>query len=232
MPFVDEIISPADAFRLFLCARYRRTTLKLAGRIDAYWLTYSKRLGIPPCVKASAEVAIERLRQHVKKYDIRLRGQRVDQDPYKRNPIALIDRIEQKEGELDVFEQTLGHGIDPAHTVQPLVVHTHVYCLKSDVMKIVEEISKESFFAAVHSPVAPRLKGASDASIRAAIASVYDDADKGGDRPNINKLPGAVAPRLKASGYKATGRRIKKIGIEFAGRRGAVRVRLTKAVPE
>jgi hypothetical protein len=156
MSGADEPIPPAAAFRLFLCARYRRTTLKLADRIDADWLTYSKRLGIPPCVKASAEAAIERLRRHVKDYDIRLRGIRVAEKDKQAGPPTWIDRIEQKEGELDVFEQTLGHGIDPAHTVRPRVIYTSVYCLKSDVDKIVESILKERFFAAARSSVSKK----------------------------------------------------------------------------
>jgi hypothetical protein len=218
-------IPPAAAFRLFLCARYRRTTLKLADRIDADWLTYSKRLGIPRCVAVSAEAAILRLRRHVKDYDIRLRGIRVAEKDKQVGPPTWIDRIEQKEGELDVFEQTLGHGIDPAHTVRPRVIYTSVYCLKSDVDKIAEGISKECLPSANE----PALKWAGEPFIRDVIAAIYDDADKGGDRPNINRLPDAVQPRLTAHGYKATGRRIKKIGSEeFAHRRGKVGVRLTR----
>jgi hypothetical protein len=61
------------------------------------------------------------------------------------------------------------------------------------------------------------------------ITAVYDEADKGGDRPNINQLPKAVLPRLKARGYTSTGRRIKEIGSaeKFASRRGEIGKRRT-----
>jgi hypothetical protein len=64
------------------------------------------------------------------------------------------------------------------------------------------------------------LKTAPDAIIESVISAVYDDADKGAERPNINKLPDAVMPRLRALGYETSGRRIKDIGRhKFAGRR-------------
>jgi hypothetical protein len=76
----------------------------------------------------------------------------------------------------------------------------------------------------------PSLTPASQAVIKRTIEDVYDDADRGGPRPNINELPGAVHPRLNARGYKTSGKRIKEIGgsEEFSERRGKVGVRRTK----
>ena len=59
------------------------------------------------------------------------------------------------------------------------------------------------------------LKEATPSMIRDAIGAVYDDADKAKTKPpNINELPAAVQPRLKAGGYAASGRQIKQIGGE------------------
>jgi hypothetical protein len=59
------------------------------------------------------------------------------------------------------------------------------------------------------------LKGATPSMIRNVIGAVYDDADKAKTKPpNINELPAAVQPRLKAKGYAASGRQIKQIGGE------------------
>jgi hypothetical protein len=73
------------------------------------------------------------------------------------------------------------------------------------------------------------LKLAPDAVIEGVIAAVYDDADKGAPRPNINELPKAVLPRLGALGYRTSQRRIKRIGgaEKFASRRHVVGKRHT-----
>jgi hypothetical protein len=58
--------------------------------------------------------------------------------------------------------------------------------------------------------------------IEKVITEIYDDADKGADRPNINQLPKVALPKLKALGFRASGRQIKDIGSDekFANRRG------------
>lgn len=211
-----DIIAPADAFRLMLSARYGKTTLKLAEKINhPAWFTYRKSSGIPTSVQEAAVSALEMLRRHIKEGDIRLRGELKASDPP-----SDIDRADCLVGELKVFEQKLiiyAHGLTKARTYE------RVFCVKADVLKIVDRISKNR--SGLKSK--PELKSATDTVIRNAITSVYDAADKGGPRPNINQLPNVVQPRLKALGYEAAGHQIKKIGKEFASRRGRVGKRLT-----
>jgi hypothetical protein len=237
-----DIISPADAFRLLLSARYRRTTLQFADKINSYaWFGYPKSLGIPLCVHAAALAAIKKLCRHVKGGDIRLRGELCKEVP----PVD-IDQADCLVGELDVFNQTLtihGQGL----TIDR--IYRRVFCSAPDVARIAEGISTEPVApvapvelvtpvepVAPVKPVAPveRSPFAVVATlnrnvpshiIRSAITAVYDDADKGvGPRPNINELPSAVQPRLAALGYQASGRQIKQIGKEkeFSSRRNEV----------
>jgi hypothetical protein len=66
----------------------------------------------------------------------------------------------------------------------------------------------------------PKLKLAPESTIRGAITDVSDAADKEKTKPpNINELPAKVQRRLKDRGYKASGRKIKDIGKDFADRR-------------
>jgi hypothetical protein len=207
-----NVITPADAFRLLLSARYRKSKLKFADNIDARWLTYPERLAgrfvasnerIPRSVTRSANEAIQLLRDRVKAGSIRLRG-----ELHTSEPPADIDPQDCLRGELDVFGQTLSV-YARARDIKAARVYRFVSCVKSDVLKIADEISKQ--------PAAsePALKKATPPILRDAIAAVYDAAAKAGTKPpNIIELPAAVQPRLKTAGYEASGRQIKEIGSE------------------
>ena len=216
------VITPADAFRLLLGARYGKTDLKFADKIDAHWLTYPERLAgrfvsskerIPRSLIRSANEVIKTLRDCVKAGRIRLRGELDSSKP----PID-IDSQDCLRGVLDVFGQRLSIYAHGRH-IKAARIYQSVFCVKSDVLKIANEISNK-----------PALKEAPDPIIRYSIAGVYDDADRGGPRPNINELPDAIQPRLKELGYKASGRKIKQIGggQQFKKRRGKVGVRLNR----
>jgi hypothetical protein len=208
-----KIIAPADAFRMLLQAQ--DSTLDFANKVSSYdWFLYPELSGASSSEYAAVDEAIKRLCTHVRAGEIRVRGER------QRDPPADIDPADCKVGELDVFNQTLtvfGQGFEAER------VYRRVYCVETDVLRIVRNISKNRA-----GPV-PRLKPAPPTTIRQVIASVYDEADKGGPRPNINKLPTAVRAQLEALGYEASGRKIKKIGREpqFARRRGEVGKRLS-----
>jgi hypothetical protein len=77
MAFVDPLVTPADAFRLFFCAHYLRCPTaapqKFADTINSYEALH--RRGVPRCVANAADVAIKRLCQHVKDRRIGLRGE-------------------------------------------------------------------------------------------------------------------------------------------------------------
>jgi hypothetical protein len=162
---------------------------------------------------------LETLRRHVREHDIKLRGEIDGKGP------ADIDVADCIEGELSVFERTLKVYARP-QDIKPLREYTRMFCVKDDVMRIVNSVSKN------RSPTTPiTLEVAPELTIRYAIKSVYDDADKGGLRPpNINELPIAVRPRIEKLGYRLpSGNQIKRIGREkeFACRRGKVGKRRT-----
>jgi len=73
------------------------------------------------------------------------------------------------------------------------------------------------------------LKQAPEAIIRDKIRSVYDDADKGGPRPNIVELPDVVQSLLEKQWLTASKNQIRTIGKdkEFADRRNKRGQRLT-----
>jgi hypothetical protein len=202
---VLAVIAPADAFRLLLGAGYGKVHLKVADKItSASWFRKSHR--IPVSVQTAAHTALAQLRARVAAGEIRLRGElRTERPP------ADIDPADCARGELDVFGQTLAiytqkRDRDPAR------IYRRVFCVKADVKKIVD---------ATRNSVEPELKKAAVATIREEISAVYDAADKGGPRPNINQLAGAVQPRLQERGYKVSLNQIKIIGGEpqFAKRR-------------
>ena len=226
-----DIIAPADAFRRMLAARYGEAALKLAEEIKSNaWFWYptsahiksgidvrkgkvSKLAKIPKSLHAAAERTWKLFRDHVREGHIGLRGE------LNNNPPIDIDRADCLVGEFNVFDQTLtipGQGRKPART------YRRVLCVKDDVMKIVESISKNRPGLAprewpqIKSKAEPALKPAPDSQVRAEIGAVYDEADKdkNAPRPNIAQLPGVVQPRLKACSLLASGRQIKKIGGE------------------
>jgi hypothetical protein len=166
-------------------------------------------------VHAAAERTLKLLCDHVRDGDIGLRGE------LNNNPPIDIDRADRLIGKPDIFLQTLTvyRGGRPAR------VYRNVFCIKDDVMRIINSLSKNR---GATTPIT--LKEAPEDTIRDACRSVYDDADnKGGPRPNINELPKAVLPRLK--GYRPpSDRQIKAIGgeQEFRNRRGKVGKRLTE----
>jgi hypothetical protein len=210
-PAPIDVLAPADSFRLLLAARYGKDSLKFADKIESYhWFYYWKSLGTPASVYHSADRAIKRLCKHIKDGEIRLRGELATKDPP-----CDIDRADCLVGELHVFEQTLtiyAHGLTPAR------IYRRVYCVKSDVARIANDISKER----LGQRAINKLKQPSDSTIRNEIKSVYDDADKGAARPNINELPDVVLPRLAKRGFITSVRRIRDIGREdqFKSRRG------------
>ena len=225
-----DIIAPADAFRLMLAAIYGKAALKFAEEIKSYaWFYFPKsahikvrkgrgrkqaKIKIPESAHAAAERTLKLFCDHVRKGDIGLRGDLNDNPPIDIVPADCLI------GKLDVFQQTLTiyRGSRPART------YHNVFCVKYDVMSIVNSMSKNR---SATTPIT--LEEAPEPTIREAIKSVYDDADKkGGPRPNINQLPKAVLPRLP--GYRPpSDRQIKRIGgeKEFAGRRGKIGKRLT-----
>jgi hypothetical protein len=173
---------------------------------------------IPLSVHAAAERTLKLLCDHVRKGDIRLRGE------LNNNPAIDIDRADCLVGEFNVFDKTLtipGQGGKPART------YLRVFCVKDDVMKIVESVSKNrpGFAPREWPPIKSKaLKLAPPSVIRAVISAVYNEADKNktAPRPNIQQLPNVVKPRLEKLGYKAkSGSEIKRIGQEnqFEGRR-------------
>ena len=59
----------------------------------------------------------------------------------------------------------------------------------------------------------PALKKAPTSAIHEAIRQAYSDAEIAGRKPpNIKELPDAVLPLLRAKGYRASGKRIMKLG--------------------
>jgi hypothetical protein len=209
-PIMPDVIAPLDAFRLMLAARYGGTALDFAEIKSRAWFLW------PHIPHADAESTLKLLCDHIREGNIRLRGELKASDP----PFD-IDRADCLIGELNIFQQTLTiyRGRTPAR------IYRHVFCVKDDVMKIVECISKNRS-GHKHEPT---LKYATPSMIRNVITSVYDDADKGKPRPNINQLPDAVLQRLEMIGFKASGNQIKKIGREeqFKSRRHPVGKRLT-----
>jgi hypothetical protein len=226
-----DIIGPLDAFREMLAAGYGKATLKFAEEINSYtWFyfpksTYlkarkgkvSKRaIKIPESVVAAAARTLKLFCDHVRDGNIRLRGQ------LNNNPPIDIGRADSLIGQLDIFQQTLT--IYRGRT--PRTYH-NVFCVKDGVMRIVNSVSKNRS-ATTPITLEEALPEAPIPTIREAIRSVYDDADKSGPRPNINQLSKAVLPRL--IGYRSpTGRQIKAIGgePEFRKRRGKIGKRLT-----
>jgi hypothetical protein len=231
-----DIIAPRDAFRQMLAAGYGKATLKFAEQITDYgWFWYpesphlkvrkgkvEKLAKIPLFVHEAMDRTWKLFRGHVREGDIGLRGE------LNNNPPIEIDRADRLVGEFNVFDQTLtipGQGGRPART------YRRVFCIKEDVMKIVERISKDRPGLAqrdwppIESKAQPALKPAPDSQVRAEIGAVYDEADKdkNAPRPNIAQLPGVVRPRLEARSLVASGRQIKKIGGEdrFKRRRRA-----------
>ena len=224
-----DIIAPLDAFRRMLAAGYGKAALKFAEEIKSYaWFYFPKsshikvRKGkvrklakIPESVHAAAERTLKLFCDHVRKFDIRLRGE------LNNNPPIDIDRADSLIGKLDIFQQTLTiyRGSTPAR------IYHNVFCVKDDVMRIINSMSKN---CSATTPIT--IEEASEPTIRDVIRSVYNDADKGGPRPNINALPKAVQPRIEKLGYKLpSGKQIKSIGREkeFVSRRGKVGKRLT-----
>ena len=195
-PAIQGIIAPLDALRQMLVARCGETVLEFTEKIGD-WLWYPETWRIPIWVREAADEMEKLLRKHIRE-DIRLRGE------LNNNPPINIDRADCLEGKLDILHQTL-----TIHRGRTVRTYHNVFCVEDGVTKIVDGISK-SRSGNEHQPA---LKPATDPMVRNIITAVYDDADKGGPRPNINQLPDAVLSRL-AAGYTASGRQIKKIGSE------------------
>jgi hypothetical protein len=178
---------------------------------------------IPKSLHAAAERTWRLFRDHIRNGDIGLRGE------LKNNPPIDIDRADCLVGEFNVFDQTLtipGQGPKPART------YRRVLCVKDDVMKIVESISKNRPGLAQREwpPIKSKtLKPAPEGIIRDQIGSVYSDAEKNGAKvPNLEELLGPVRKRLKPLGYKTSRDRIRTIASEpqFKSRRRPVGKRL------
>lgn len=197
-----DIIAPVDALGLMLIARCGETAQarKLAKDFE-HWLWFPRSWRVPPRVYGSAVRMEKRLRKSVREGDIGLRGELKASDPP-----DDIDRADCLVGELNVFEQTLTISVQGRRT--PARVYRRVFCVRDDVMTIVEAIAKKQSGLTTSKPAA-------DSMIRSVIKSVYDDAVTSGSHPpNINELPDAVTPLLEKQGYKASGRQIKKLGSE------------------
>ena len=216
-----DIIAPVEVLRLMLAARYRKTTLKSAETIK-HWLRYPKSWRIPASVHAVAEDMEKLFRKHVRKGAIRLRG-----DLKAGDPPSAIDHAHCRIGEFRVFEQTLTISV-PGHRT-PTHVYRNVFCVAGDAMKIATEISKNHCAPIKGVLSFETLKQAPEAIIRDKIRSVYDDADKGGPRPNIVKLPDVVQSLLEKQWLTASKNQIRTIGKdkEFADRRNKRGQRLT-----
>lgn len=182
-----NIIAPAEAFRLLLHARLSARhdrAFKFVDKIASYyWFWRWKTLGVPRSVHAIADETLKVLCKYIRDGNIRLQSR-------SQNPPIDIDPIDCSLGELDIFDQTL---TIRAQSAGPARVYQHVYCVESDVMKVVRAIST--------------LLPASDEDICDEIAAVYEEA-----LPNINQLPASVQQRLKARGLEASGSRIKTLG--------------------
>jgi hypothetical protein len=235
-PAIPDVIAPVDVLRLMLAARYRRkTALKFAEQINSYpwfWFPTSahikvrkgrirKLAKIPLAVHAAAVEMEKLLRRHIREGSIRLRGDLKAGDP----PLD-IDPAHCQIGELDIFQQTLTISVLGRRT--PACVYRNMFCVADGAMDIVNEISKNHTRSVKGVLSFETLKQASEATIRDTIKSIYDDADKGGSRPNIVDLPDAVLPRLKNQGLTASKSQIRKIGgKDFEGRRNKRGKRLT-----
>jgi hypothetical protein len=169
-------------------------------------------------VREAADEMEKLLRKHVHGGDIGLRGE------LNNNPPIKIDRADCLEGKLDIYQQTL-----TIHRGRTRVRTYHnVFCVKDDVMKIVESISKDrpGLVQRDWPPIeSTALKPAPDGIIRDQISSVYSDAERTGSKaPNLEELISPVRERLKSLDYKASRERIRNIGSEpqFKSRRGPV----------
>ena len=128
----------------------------------------------------------KRLRKSVREGEIRVRGELKASDPP-----DDIDRADCLVGEFNVFEQTLTISVQGRRT--PARVYRRVFGVRDGVMTIVEAIAKKRSGFTTLRPAAPTM-------IIDAIKSVYDAANKGGPRPNINDLPAFVVPLLEEQG--------------------------------
>ena len=83
-------------------------------------------------------------------------------------------------------------------------------------------IGKADLLTLLSQQASPILKPAPLSVIEKVITEIYDNADRGAERPNINQLPKVALPRLEALGYTTSGRNIMEIGRadKFASRRG------------
>jgi hypothetical protein len=69
-----DIITPAEAFRLFLSARYRRTSLEFTDKIQSNaWFWYPSSSGAPTFLHAAAKASIGKLSRYTNAGDVRLR---------------------------------------------------------------------------------------------------------------------------------------------------------------
>jgi hypothetical protein len=218
---VIDIIAPADAFRLLLRAhldaRYGKREWGFVDKIKSAAWFRKHRSGVPVSVQKFVGKVLERFRIHIREGDLRLRGILSPQDP----PVE-IDSADCRDGDPDIFDRTLKIYESP-QTFRTARTYSRVYCVKADVLKLVDNTSK----------CKPALKTKTpDGIVRTQITAVYDDADKGGPRPNIKQLPNAVQPRLENLGYNTSGRQIMKIGKEkqFNHRRRKPGEKITKQI--
>jgi hypothetical protein len=209
-PRADSLLTPLEALRVFVRVLYPQRPW-LADEIKTIdWFVHWKRDGVSPEEHNIASRARDFLNKSVRKHTIRLRGVLDDGTP--REP-QDIDSLYCKEGELDIWKQTLEVASDRK-------VYRLVYCVADGVHQQAESTAGKPLPDAVEQ--SSQLKSAPKADVVEAIRSAYDAADAaGGKPPNIKELPGAVLPLLKEKGYSASGRRIAQLGEgpEFKRRR-------------
>jgi hypothetical protein len=130
-----DIVTPAEAFRLLLRARYPKEP-SFADEIISYdWFHpfYSPRLHPLKEGPAAAWRAYDDLREGVKAGSIRLQGVYKDGLP---NLIALAD---QRDGELVIFGRDAGKlRFFKDGSLKIARVYDHVYCIKADVVQIAQ----------------------------------------------------------------------------------------------
>jgi hypothetical protein len=122
-----KTILPMEVIKLFLRERYGREVTFINKITSARWLTHHRQKGLPTSIRNTIADAFARLRQHVKAYEIRLRGVHTDEPP------NFIERSDQEIGELEIFGRQL---ICPRPVRKPTMVYSNITCVRADVTKL------------------------------------------------------------------------------------------------
>ena len=128
-----DVIAPVKAFQLLYCARYGQTPF-----LEKITSTDSFRVhsGIPEDILKNASEVLKRFRAHVREGEIGLRGE------LPQGPPAEIERAHCMRGELDVFDNPLTRRSAGTLTVEGFTPYLHVFCVKADVLKLVDPPSR------------------------------------------------------------------------------------------